>query len=39
MGPFPDIDVGVDLNFAGLRIGSVRHPVVLEFQQRLYAAL
>ncbi|KAL7934735.1 glutathione S-transferase [Trichoderma chlorosporum] len=36
LGPFPDVEEGVDLNFAQLKPGSVRHPLVLERQAELY---
>lgn len=37
LGPFPDVEEGIDLNFANLKPGSVRYPIVLERQAELYA--
>ncbi|KAL7918242.1 glutathione S-transferase [Trichoderma austrokoningii] len=36
MGPYPEVEQGVNLNFAELKPGSVRHPIVLERQAELY---
>lgn len=33
LGPFPDIKEDVDLDFGGLRPGSIDHPAVLEYQK------
>ncbi|KAH8899410.1 hypothetical protein GQ53DRAFT_634627 [Thozetella sp. PMI_491] len=35
MGPYPDVEEGVDLRFKELRVGSVKHPAVLEHQKIL----
>ncbi|KAK5991870.1 Glutathione S-transferase omega-like 2 [Cladobotryum mycophilum] len=37
MGPFPDVEEGVDLDFAKLKLGVIRHPAVLERQKELYS--
>ncbi|KAL7893363.1 glutathione S-transferase [Trichoderma sp. SZMC 28014] len=36
LGPYPEVEEGINLNFAELKPGSVRHPVVLERQAELY---
>ncbi|KAF4968853.1 hypothetical protein FZEAL_10337 [Fusarium zealandicum] len=36
LGPFPEIEEGVDLDFSKLKPGSVRHPAVLQRQRELY---
>jgi putative glutathione S-transferase len=36
MGPFPDVEEGVNMEFARIKPGSVRHPAVLERQAELY---
>ncbi|TFB00630.1 Glutathione S-transferase omega-like 2 [Trichoderma ghanense] len=36
MGPFPDVEEGVNLDFTQIKPGSVRHPAVLEKQTELY---
>ncbi|KAM0449640.1 hypothetical protein ACHAPV_009192 [Trichoderma viride] len=36
LGPYPEVEEGINLNFAELKPGSVRHPIVLERQAELY---
>ncbi|KAH6604451.1 glutathione s-transferase [Trichoderma cornu-damae] len=36
MGPYPDVEEGVNLNFVELQPGSIRHPLVLERQAEIY---
>ncbi|PTB72621.1 hypothetical protein M440DRAFT_1341622 [Trichoderma longibrachiatum ATCC 18648] len=36
MGPFPDVEEGVDLDFAQIKPGAVRHLAVLRKQAELY---
>ncbi|KAK1238813.1 hypothetical protein MKX08_005874 [Trichoderma sp. CBMAI-0020] len=36
LGPYPEVEEGVNLNFTELKPGSVRHPIVLERQAELY---
>ncbi|KAI4596824.1 hypothetical protein KJ359_005167 [Pestalotiopsis sp. 9143b] len=36
MGPYPDVEEGVDLNYQKLTPGLIRHPAVLERQEELY---
>ncbi|KAF4990234.1 hypothetical protein FGRMN_8594 [Fusarium graminum] len=36
LGPFPDVEKGVDLDFSKLEPGSIRHPAVLARQEELY---
>jgi putative glutathione S-transferase len=38
LGPFPDIDEEVSLDFGSLKPGVIRHPAVLERQEQLYGA-
>jgi putative glutathione S-transferase len=35
VGPFPDIEEGVERDWVRLRVGSVQHPKVLEFESTL----
>ncbi|KAL4865908.1 hypothetical protein BDV12DRAFT_210789 [Aspergillus spectabilis] len=35
LGPFPDVEEGVERDWARLRVGGVRHPDVLEFEASL----
>ncbi|RYO95806.1 hypothetical protein DL765_011768 [Monosporascus sp. GIB2] len=35
LGPYPDIEEGVNLNFSKIQPGAVRHPAVLEYQKTL----
>lgn len=35
MGPFPDVEEGVEEDFSKLRVGGVRLPAVLEYQAGL----
>ncbi|OJJ45544.1 hypothetical protein ASPZODRAFT_152605 [Penicilliopsis zonata CBS 506.65] len=35
MGPFPDIETGVEEDFSRLKVGSVNHLAVVEFQRTL----
>lgn len=37
MGPFPDIEEGVDLDFSKLTPGVVLHPEVVRRQEKLYS--
>ncbi|KAK7747097.1 hypothetical protein SLS62_009253 [Diatrype stigma] len=37
MGPYPDIEEGVNLDFGKIRPGAVTHPAVLEYQKTLPA--
>ncbi|KAL4731804.1 hypothetical protein ACLX1H_000796 [Fusarium chlamydosporum] len=36
LGPFPDVEDGVELDFSDLQPGSIRHPAVLARQNELY---
>jgi putative glutathione S-transferase len=36
LGPYPEVEEGVNLNFAEIKPGVVRHPIVLERQAELY---
>jgi putative glutathione S-transferase len=36
MGPFPDMEEGVDLDYAKLKPGAVLHPAVVQRQKELY---
>lgn len=36
MGPYPDVEEGVDLNYQKLTPGIIIHPAVLERQKELY---
>lgn len=36
MGPFPEVEHGVDLDFSKLKPGMIDHPLVLERQKELY---
>ncbi|KAI1856578.1 hypothetical protein JX265_011537 [Neoarthrinium moseri] len=38
MGPFPDVENDVNLDFSTLQPGVIEHPVVLERQKQLYGA-
>lgn len=35
MGPFPDIEEGVERDWTALRIGGVKHPAVLEYESSI----
>lgn len=35
LGPFPDVEEGVEQDWGKLRVGEVRHPAVLEFETTL----
>lgn len=35
MGPFPDVEEGVETDISKLRIGGVKLPAVLEYQAKL----
>jgi glutathionyl-hydroquinone reductase len=35
MGPFPDMEEGVNLDFRSIKPGAVRHPAVVEYQSTL----
>ncbi|KAI5456891.1 glutathione S-transferase [Mariannaea sp. PMI_226] len=36
LGPFPDIEEGVNIDFSKLKVGAVRHPAVIQRQKELY---
>ncbi|RTE83012.1 hypothetical protein BHE90_002413 [Fusarium euwallaceae] len=37
LGPFPDVEEGVDLDFNKLKPGAIRHPAVCEREKELYS--
>ncbi|KAJ3456272.1 hypothetical protein MRS44_016295 [Fusarium solani] len=36
LGPFPDVEEGVDLDFSKLKPGAIRHPAVCQREKELY---
>jgi glutathionyl-hydroquinone reductase len=35
MGPYPDVEEGVETDFSKVRVGGVKMPAVLEYQKTL----
>jgi putative glutathione S-transferase len=35
MGPFPDVEEGCELNFEKLKVGGVKMPLVLDYENKL----
>lgn len=35
MGPFPDVEEGVETDWKKLRVGGVKHPAVLEYEGKI----